>query len=120
MNALLRNVISRLTNGSKQTTTSADSGASGTRNVYMEYGEEMLEYCGCELPIKVLYEPRSGFKEPHCTKCMRVVHPRSKAINKQIDKLGFIECEDNTLRAKINEIIELLKANGDMETRRQT
>jgi hypothetical protein len=92
-------------------------------NKYMEYGEEMLEYCGCELPIRIVYDPKSGFKEPHCSFCMRVINPSSKAINKHIEPLMMhrdLNKSEESLARKINEIIELMKASGMMESRRQT
>ena len=77
------------------------------------------EYCECILPIKVKYGPKEGFKIPHCSFCLREVDPRSKAVAKFISKLDDFPCaatrNEMYLKDKINEIIELIKANGDMQ-----
>jgi hypothetical protein len=80
-----------------------------------------MDYCTCELPIRIVYDPQSGYKKPRCQHCMNFVHPQSKAISKTIDPIHIdasFGMHEETLALKINEILDLLKANGDMETRR--
>jgi len=77
------------------------------------------EYCNCTLPIKVKYGAKEAFKVPRCSFCMMEVDPASKAVDKVILPIGRFNSEptrnEKLLGDKINEIIELLKANGDMQ-----
>jgi hypothetical protein len=57
-----------------------------------------------------------AFKVWYCAACEQPVNPKSKMINKNID---FLELKNPTRNESvmvevINEIIELLKANGSM------
>jgi len=74
------------------------------------------EYCLCELPIRVSYRAESSFKIPFCSACLKQVDPRSKAVNKAVDKLNLSSPTRNekVLQDKLNELIDLVRANGGM------
>jgi hypothetical protein len=73
-------------------------------------------YCGCELPIKMVRNTSESYKFWRCAKCGEKVSPLSKMINKHIDNVDLFDATSNEriLEHKINEIIELIRANGGM------
>ena len=85
-----------------------------TQSVQMNQGSN--EYCICEFPIRIYHKPEHSFKIPFCSACHRVVNPLSKAVDKSVDKLDLRAPTRNekVLQDKINEIIDLVKANGGM------
>ena len=85
----------------------------------MESGKE--EYCSCQLPIRIVYNARTNFKVAQCASCLLLVRPDSKAIDKNIDPIiidGMADMDAIYVANKVNEIIDLLRANGAMEGRR--
>lgn len=78
--------------------------------------QSVLDYCSCELPIRTYMKPETGYKIPYCHACHKQVNPRSKAIDKSMEKLDLRAPTRNekVLQDKINELIDLVRANGGM------
>ena len=68
-----------------------------------------MEYCKCELPIRMNQRP--GDKLWKCSLCQLQVDPKSKMLNKRIDKIRLKDATryEVILQDKVNEIIDLLK-----------
>lgn len=75
-----------------------------------------MEYCKCELPIRITKKASDSYKVAYCATCLQQVDPESKAINKKIQKLVLKDPTRNevVLQSKINEVLDLIKANGGM------
>jgi hypothetical protein len=77
-----------------------------------------MNYCECELPIRITRNAKDGYKQAFCSTCMLPVSPNSKAINKEIVPLRLLidsaTRNEILIQDKINEIIDLIKANGGM------
>lgn len=74
------------------------------------------EFCTCELPIKMIRKTSESFKIWHCATCDKVVDPQSKMILRHVNNVELINPTRNEkiLQDKVNELIDLIKANGDM------
>ena len=73
------------------------------------------KYCTCPLPIEMIRKTSESFKYWHCRICDKIVDPKSKMLDKHIEKLLPIDWEHSNLneyRDKINEIIDSLLAAG--------
>jgi hypothetical protein len=77
--------------------------------------EKTVEYCACVLPIKMIRRTADMYKKWYCAACTKPVNPESKMISKYIEKLDIKNPTRNetVLQNKINEILELMGANGD-------
>ena len=114
VSVLLRKLTSLLPK-KKQETSNVGSGASTIKNACMELGD-MTNYCQCELPIRMVRNTSESFKFWRCDKCGEKVDPSSKMLDKNIDYITLTEATRNEklLASKINEILELMRANGSM------
>ena len=75
-----------------------------------------MEYCTCVLPIRMVRHTADMYKTWCCAKCEKPVDPKSKMLDKNVDSLILIKPTRNeaVIQDKLNEILELLRANGAM------
>lgn len=73
-----------------------------------------MDYCKCELPIRMKRKTSDNYKRWFCCRCEKQVDPLSKSIDKHIKRCNIEVPTRNeiVLQDKLNEIIELLKASG--------
>lgn len=69
-----------------------------------------MDYCKCELPIRI-YQKLGQGKIFMCSTCNLQVDPKSKMLDRRIEKNKLKDATRNEviLQDKINEIIDLLK-----------
>lgn len=72
-----------------------------------------MEYCTCVLPLKMTRKAADAFKIWYCASCEQPVDPKSKMLDKHIEPLPLHK-DWSAVINKINEILELLKANGSI------
>ena len=77
--------------------------------------DEAKKYCACPLPIRMVRHTSDNYMTWYCAKCGAPVDPNSKMITKYIEKLDLQAPTRNEIiiQNKINEILELMGANGD-------
>jgi len=93
----------------------AGDGVSTIKTVYMEPGN-MKVYCKCDLPIKMTRNTSENFKIWRCSYCGEKVDPHSKMLNRVVEYMTLSDATKNEkeIALKINEILDLIKANGGM------